>query len=104
MSENAFLSFGEFYSEIRSHFSRNTADFEELKRRTNGRKKVEYLLDHEVVQQGLKDLSVRNAFKKDRKVSEIFEQVSDDFVLSNKFEGFKGTEKYPQLSHKGPVL
>ena len=35
-------SFGHFYSEIRTHFSRNLTDFEDFKRRSSGKKKIEW--------------------------------------------------------------
>ncbi len=36
MDTSNFISFGEFYSQIRSHFSANIFDFEEFKRRSSG--------------------------------------------------------------------
>ena len=100
METENFLSFGDFYSEIRTHFSRNPQDFEELKRKSSGRKKIEYLLDHPVVQNSLDILSNRNGFKRDRKVEEVFEQISNEIPISTKLDGFKGSAKYPQLSEK----
>jgi hypothetical protein len=41
MANESFVSFGDFYSEIRTYFARNLHDFEEFKRRSSGRKKIE---------------------------------------------------------------
>jgi hypothetical protein len=100
METENFLPFGDFYSEIRTHFSRNPQDFEELKRKSSGRKKIEYLLDHPVVQNSLNILSNRNKFKRDRKVEEVFEPSSNEIPISTKLDGFNGSAKYPQLSQK----
>ena len=73
VSEKGFVTFGDFYSEIRTHFSRNTVDFEEFKRRSSGKKKIEFLLDHSIVQEGLRKLSETGGSVKDRKVEEVLE-------------------------------
>lgn len=104
VSEKGFVTFGDFYSEIRTHFSRNTVDFEEFKRRSSGKKKIEFLLDHSIVQEGLRKLSETGGSVKDRKVEEVLEPgnepETDDFPAVARPEGFRGSEKYPQLSQK----
>ena len=101
-SKSSFTSFGDVYSEIRTHFSRNTADFEEFKRRSSGKKKIEYLLDHAVVRDGIRKLSKTSSFVRDRKVEEIpgCEPATVDFPAVALPDGFRGSEKYPQLSQK----
>ena len=92
-------SFGHFYSEIRTHFSRNLTDFEDFKRRSSGKKKIEFLLEHEVVQNGIQILNERNVFPETRKAPEQIPE-SGDYPISTKIDGLKGSSKYPQLSQK----
>ena len=75
MDLDNFVTFGDFYSEIRSHFSSAVFDFEEFRRRRSGRTRIEFLLDHAVVQEAIKELENKNKFNRVRnKVEEVEEQ------------------------------
>ena len=102
MDTSNFISFGEFYSEIRAHFSSNIFDLEEFKRKNSGRKRTEFLLDHSIVQNSLKKLAEKNVFQRDPPVAKGEDPVPAEvlFPARTKLDGFKGSEKYPQLSHK----
>jgi hypothetical protein len=50
----------------------------------------------------LKKLAERNAFHRDPPVAKVEDPVPVDvlYPARTKVDGFKGSEKYPQLSHK----
>jgi hypothetical protein len=60
MDLDNFVTFGDFYSEIRSHFSSAVFDFEEFRRRRSGRTRIEFLLDHHIVIEAIKELEEKN--------------------------------------------
>jgi len=98
-SEKHLKSFGEFYSEVRQHFSNNVQDFEHFKRPNGGRKKIEFLLGHPEVCKALKNLQESCPTMKN--VNESIARESPSILPSKtKLDSFKCSEKYPQLSAK----
>ena len=55
-SSSRMVSFAEFYKGVREHFSKNPTSYEQFKNAKTGWNKVEYLLEHPIVQTSLKNL------------------------------------------------
>ena len=54
------LSFSEFYSGIRAHFSNNSWEYESYKFKRGNRAKVEFLIGHDVVKKAIANLAAKN--------------------------------------------
>ena len=90
------LTFGDFYSEIRSHFSSTVWDYEKFKNCEGIASKVEYLIGHSVVQKSLDTLNARNT---QIPLCAIFgPPVKKNSPVEN-----ENSQKYPQMSKKVEV-
>ena len=112
---STMMSFAEFYSGIREHFSTNPTIYEQFKNAKTGRSKVEYLLQHPIVQASLKNLQAKNKIKQLNVVANNRNpqavETSNGNDGKDDFEGRqcdikltgKGSRKYPQMSNKVEV-
>ena len=116
-SSSTMVSFAEFYKGVREHFSKNPTSYEQFKNAKTGWNKVEYLLQHPIVQTSLKNLQTKNKIKQldvanrnslNRVVEtdtngnegkDAFDMISQCNV---KITG-KGSRRYPQMSNKVDV-
>ena len=55
-STDEFMPFGDFYSEIRSHFSNNSWDYDKYKMARNNKERVAFLVNHKIVKKSLETL------------------------------------------------
>ena len=108
------MSFAEFYGGVREHFSQNPTSYEQFKNAKTGRNKVEYLLQHPIVQTSLKNLKAKNKLKQLNAVNRNIqsnctaENTSNGNDGNDDFEGKecnvkltgKGSRRYPQMSSK----
>jgi hypothetical protein len=111
---STMMSFSEFYSGMREHFSKNPTSYEQFKNAKTGRSKVEYLLQHPIVQASLKNLQAKNKIKQLNVVANrnpqncIAAETSNGNDGKDDFKGRqcdikltgKGSRKYPQMSNK----
>ena len=111
---SSMMSFQEFYSGVREHFSKNPTSYEQFKNAKTGRSKVEYLLEHPIVQTSLKNLQAKNKIKQLNVVANrnpqncIPAETSNGNDEKDDFEGRecaikltgKGSRKFPQMSNK----
>ena len=103
---SAPLTFGEFYADIRSHFSGNIWDYDKFKQCKGNRAKAEYLMGHAVVQNALAVLTSRNS---QIPLCSIFgaPHLGDDQKEKSKTTFPRalvhGTPRFPQMSKKVEV-
>ena len=109
---SSMMSFAEFYSNVREHFSKNPTTYEKFKNAPTGRSKVEFLLEHPIVQTALTNLQAKNKItqlnvanwnsQKCVAKNDNGNDGEDDFETRQcnvKLTG-KGSRKYPQMSNK----
>ena len=110
------MSFSEFYRDVREHFSSTPTSYQQFKNAKTGRSKVEYLLQHPIVQATLKNLQSKNKPKQlnvaNRNPQNCNNKCNAETDNGNdglggrecdiKLTG-KGSRKYPQMSNKVDV-
>ena len=117
-SKMMMMSFTEFYRDVREHFSSTPTSYKQFKNAKTGRSKVEYLLQHPIVQAALKNLQTKNKVKQlnvaNRNPQNCKNNNKSDAETDNGNDGLegrecdikltgKGSRKYPQMSNKVDV-
>ena len=110
---NGMMSFSEFYSSVREHFSKNPTSYEEFKNAATGRSKVEFLLEHPIVQEALTNLQTKNKItqlniaKREKNAHKCIDASNNNEMkhVDNKRKSDvqltrKHSRKYPQMSSK----
>ncbi len=92
------MSFGEFYTPIRNHFTLNASEGEKFKQAAGNRGKIGLLLNHAVVQKSLRILEEKVKLVPPCSIFGI-PQKSDPKTASK----IKGSQKFPQMSQKVQV-
>ena len=118
-SKMMMMSFTEFYRDVREHFSSTPTSYQQFKNAKTGRSKVEYLLQHPIVQVALKNLQTKNKVRQLNVANRNPQNCKNDnnnadAETDNGNDGLegrecdikltgKGSRKYPQMSNKVDV-